>query len=101
MAGPVAVVVTPRAIDATGARFGIELDNHQVELTGDYASESILTVDGKAWTSPSWSGDKPGGHHRSGTLRFVPAGPAKGSVELRIGGLPAPVTVRWALPSAS
>lgn len=93
--GPVDVSVTPKAIDGSGARFKITLDNHQVNLTGDYAKASSLTVDGKPWTAARWSGDGPTGHHREGTLSFAAAGPVTGSVELRIGGLPKPVTLTW------
>lgn len=98
-AGPVEVSITPRQISASGARFGIELDNHAVELNGDYAKTSTLTVNGRAWPNATWSGAGPGGHHRSGTLTFAAAGPATGAAELRLGGLPAPVTVRWTLPA--
>lgn len=98
-AGPVEVRVTPRAIDAAGARFSVELDNHEIDLTGDYAAASTLTVGGKRWSSARWSGAGPGGHHRSGTLTFTSGGPAAGPVELRLGGLPSPVTLRWTLPT--
>lgn len=97
--GPVEVSVTPRGIDSSGARFRLQLDNHEIELTGDYARSSALTVGGKPWTDPRWSGGGPGGHHRSGTLTFAPGGPAAGAVELQLGGLPEPVTVRWTLPA--
>lgn len=98
-AGPVEVKVTPRAVSATGARFAIELDNHEIDLTGDYARASSLTVNGTAWTNARWAGDGPGGHHRSGTLSFDAAGPASGPVELRLGGLPTAVTLRWTMPA--
>lgn len=98
-AGPVEVRVTPRAIDATGARFSVVLDNHEVDLTGDYAAASTLTVGGAAWSGARWSGAGPGGHHRSGTLSFTAGGRATGPVELRLGGLPKPVTLRWTLPT--
>ena len=96
-AGPVEVRVTPRAIDAAGARFSVELDNHEIDLTGDYAAASALTVGGQAWSSARWSGAGPGGHHRSGTLMFTSGGPAAGQVELRLGGMPSPVTLRWTI----
>lgn len=98
-AGPVDVTVIPGVIDASGARFAIELDNHEIDLDGDYARTSTLSVGGRQWTSPRWSGDGPSGHHRSGTLSFASGGPAVGAVELRLGGLPAPVTLRWTLPN--
>ena len=98
-AGPVEVQVTPRAIDAAGAKFSVELDNHEIDLTGDYAAASTLTVGGRPWSSARWSGAGPGGHHRSGTLTFTSGGPATGAVELRLGGLPSPVTLRWTMPT--
>ena len=97
--GPVAVKVTPRGVDASGARFSVDLDNHAVDLTGDYAKTSTLTVAGNPWAGARWTGAGPGGHHRSGTLTFAAGGPASGAVELRLGGLPTPVTLRWTLPA--
>lgn len=92
------VSVVRRRIDVSGATFRVRLNNHQVNLTGDYAAASMLTVAGTAWTAPRWSGDGPGGHNREGTLSFTSAGRAAGPVALRLGGLPEPVTVRWTLP---
>jgi hypothetical protein len=97
--GPVEVGIIPRQLDAAGARFSVELNNHEIDLTGDYARTSTLTVAGKPWGEPRWAGDGPGGHHRSGTLTFAAGGPATGAVELSLGGLPEPVTVRWTLPA--
>lgn len=94
-AGPVGVSVTPTSLDGAGARFKIELDNHQVDLDGDYAATSQLTVGGSTWTSPRWSGDGPTGHHRGGTLSFVANGAPTGPVQLKLGGLPEPVTLTW------
>ena len=96
-AGPVAVSITPKRVDATGAAFAVELDNHSIDLDGNYATTSTLTVNGTAWTPARWSGDGPTGHHRSGTLTFTAVGAPAGVAELRLGGLPKPVTVRWTL----
>jgi hypothetical protein len=95
-AGPVEVQVTPDRIDAERAVFGVELDNHEVELTGDYTDGSTLTVAGLAWGEPTWTGDGPSGHHRTGTLTFPAAGEPTGRLVLRLAGLPAPVVLRWA-----
>ena len=95
--GPVNVSVTPITIDGTGARFAVELNNHEVDLKGDYATRSTLTVGRTAWSNPRWNGDGPGGHHRSGTLTFSAGGQAEGAVQLRLVGLPSPVTVHWNL----
>lgn len=96
MAGPVEVNVTPERLDEATAVFSVELDNHEVDLTGDYTKGSSLTVGGRAWDAPQWTGDGPGGHHRAGTLTFKSAGAPNGALVLRIAGLPSPVTVRWA-----
>ena len=60
------VSVVPRRIDVSGATFRVRLNNHQVNLTGDDAAASTLTVAGTAWTAPRWSGDGPGGHTARG-----------------------------------
>jgi hypothetical protein len=49
--------------------------------------------------SAALTGDPPGGHHRSGELRFAAQGEAAGPVTLSIGGFSEPVDVWW--PSAS
>ncbi len=67
----------------------------QVALDTDVAAAAELTVDSNTWTDPAWDGDGPGGHHRSGTLRFTASGPV--SATLTIGGLDQPVTARWTL----
>jgi hypothetical protein len=59
------VSVVRRRIDVSGATFRVRLNNHQVNLTGDDAAASTLTVAGTAWTAP-WSGDGPGGHTARG-----------------------------------
>ena len=103
-AGPVEVEVTPGRVDGGTAEFTITLDNHQVDLTGDYAGTSALTVAGTKWPAGRWTGAPPGGHHREGTLIFTsrngsPSGSAapSGELVLSLGGLPAPVTLRWTM----
>ena len=96
-AGPVEVVVTPKRLTRQGAVFAVDLNNHEMDLTGDYAKGSTLSVGGRSWGTPTWTGDAPGGHHRGGRLSFAAAGEPTGAAVLRIGGLPEPVTVRWVL----
>lgn len=96
-AGPVDVVVTPKRLTREGAVFTVDLNNHQMDLTGDYAKGSTLSVGGRSWGSPTWTGDGPGGHHRVGRLSFAAAGEPTGTAVLRIGGLPQPVTLSWAV----
>lgn len=94
-AGPVEVTVTPTRVDPAGARFAVELNNHAIDLDGDYAATSTLTVNGTRWSPAAWSGTGPGGHHRSGTLTFTATGAPTGTAQLRLGGLPAPVILTW------
>ena len=96
-AGEVEVKVEPERIDDTGAVFDITLDTHSVELATDLAREARLEVGTSTWKAVAWSGAGPSGHHREGTLRFDATGPAEGTARLVIGGLPAPVDLRWDL----
>mgnify|MGYP000445096937 CR=1 FL=1 len=96
-AGAVTVKIDPVRIDATGAEFKVAFDTHSVDLDLDVARNAILTVAGAPWTAATWSGDGPSGHHREGTVRFAPAGPAQGTAVLNLGGLPGPVTATWTL----
>lgn len=96
-AGEVTVEIDPRRVDERGAEFAVTFDTHTVELDLDVAANAKLTVGGVAWTNPTWAGDGPTGHHRSGVLRFTPAGPADGEIEIRISGLPEAVAARWTL----
>ena len=99
-AGPVTVRIQPRRVDSSGAEFTVTFDTHSLDLNTDVAARAHLTVGGSDWTSPSWSGDGPGGHHRSGTLRFAGTGPPTGTVTLHLSGLPAPVTASWSVPQS-
>lgn len=97
--GEIDVSITPIRLDATGAEFNIVFDTHAGSLDTDVAGNATLTVNTTRWTAPIWSGDGPGGHHRSGTLRFTAAGPATGTAELTISGLSAPANTSWQLPA--
>jgi hypothetical protein len=94
-AGSIEVTVTPRQLDAQGARFDVALDTHSGDLGIDLARSATLEVGGRQWPPARWSGDGPGGHHRSGTLEFPPGGSASGPVRLIISGLPSPVSAEW------
>ncbi len=96
-AGAVQVKITPTVLDASGAKFTIVLDTHSADLSLDLTTASQLDVDGTAWAIEGWSGDGPGGHHRSGQLQFTAKGPAQGTATLRISGLPEPVEATWEL----
>lgn len=95
--GGLEVTVTPTQLDDRGAAFTVVFDTHTGAPTVDVAANATLTLDGTAWTAPAWSGDGPGGHHRTGTLRFTPAGPARGTARLTIDGLDQPLEVTWQL----
>ena len=98
-AGAVTVKIDPTRLDAGGAEFDVSFDTHSVALDLDVAGSAALTVAGAPWAGATWSGDGPGGHHREGTLRFAPGGPAEGRAALSISGLPGPVTAAWTLGS--
>lgn len=98
-AGAVTVKIDPVRIDAGGAEFKVNFDTHSVALDLDVARSAALAVGGSQWAGAAWSGAGPGGHHREGTLRFDPGGPATGPAVLTITGLPAPVTATWSLGS--
>lgn len=67
--GPVSVTVQPSYLD--GWNFEITLSTHSVELTEDMTSATSLFDDlGNEFSPLNWQGDPPGGHHRSGILRF-------------------------------
>ena len=95
--GAVEVKITPIQLDAAGAAFAIVLDTHSVDLSLDLAAAATLDVDGTEWTVEGWDGSGSGGHHRQGTLRFTPQGPASGTARLTISGLPEPVETAWNL----
>ena len=87
--GGVRVVVTPKAVAATSPwEFDVVMDTHTKPLDADLTKDAVLVDDGGRKYAPlSWQGDKPGGHHRKGVLRFAaPAAPIK-SFELQIQGL--------------
>ena len=96
-AGAVSVRVAPRQLDEDGAVFVVSMDTHEVELDADLTATATLTVDGRTWSSPQWSGDGAGGHHREGELRFEGSAPARGEVVLALGGFPEPVRLTWQL----
>jgi hypothetical protein len=96
--GGLEVIVTPTRLDTTGAEFTVVFDTHTGAPEIDVAARSALVVDGSPWATPTWSGDGLGGHHRSGTLRFVAMGPARGVAQLTISGLDSPLQAIWNLP---
>lgn len=72
----VTVSVTPQAI-AAGAKtwnFDVVLNTHSQDLSDDLSKTTVLVDDrGAEYRPVAWEGAGPGGHHRSGVLKF-PAG---------------------------
>lgn len=71
--GEVQVSVTPLALKlGFPASFDVAFETHSIDLT--FYVEQIATLSDETGTSyvPHWEGSPPGGHHRSGTLRFTP-----------------------------
>jgi hypothetical protein len=101
-AGGVTVAVTPANLVA-GAKtwdFSIVLDTHSQELSDDLAQSAVLVDDrGNEFKALAWDGAAPGGHHRSGVLRFKAIEPRPQALELRISrpGEAKARTFRWRL----
>ena len=100
--GGVTVTVTPRNV-AVGAKawdFGVSMNTHSQELSDDLAMSAALVDDkGREYRPIRWEGAKPGGHHRSGVLKFAPIDPLPQSLELRLQrpGEKTPRVFRWPL----
>lgn len=100
--GGVQVKVTPKNITVPAETwdFEVALNTHSVALDQDLARTTVLVdAQGKQYLPIAWEGDPPGGHHRSGVLRFKPLAVLPSSLELRIksvGGVDARV-FHWQL----
>ena len=99
----VTVAVTPADL-AAGAKtwdFSIVFDTHSQDLSDDIVQSAVLMDDRRnEFRALSWDGAGPGGHHRSGVLKFKPVEPQPQALELRINrpGEGKPRTFRWRLP---
>ena len=85
--GPVSVAVTPRSLEEGSSSwdFDITLNTHSEDLSNDLVAVSELVIEGgKSYKPISWEGSPPGGHHRSGVLKFDPISPKPKSIELKI-----------------
>ncbi len=89
--GEVIVEVTPKKIEAGIFEFEISMNTHSVALDEDMVAISKLIDDrGDEYSATAWEGDGPGGHHRSGLLKFESATSKPKSIKLiidRIGGV--------------
>jgi len=71
-AGRVVVDVTPLTLSGDIWEFGMALNTHSVNLDFDVTKVSVLRCDqGQEYTPTVWEGPGPGGHHRSGVLKFA------------------------------
>lgn len=86
-ANGVTVAVTPVNL-AAGAKtwdFTVVLDTHTQDLSDDLVKSAVLLDDkGNQFKALAWEGDAPGGHHRSGVLKFNPVALSPQALELRI-----------------
>ena len=101
-AAGVTVSVTPKVV-APGAaawEFSVTLNTHSQDLGDDLVKSSVLVDSRGARHVPvAWEGSPPGGHHRSGVLRFKGLGAQADAIELQIrrANEAAPRSFRWKL----
>lgn len=71
-AGQVVIDVTPRTFGQDAWDFEVALNTHSVSLNFDLTTVSVLRCDqGQEYAPVAWEGSGPGGHHRSGVLKFA------------------------------
>ena len=101
-ANGVTVAVTPGNLER-GLKnwdFSVVLDTHTQDLSDDLVASAILADDrGNQFKPLAWDGAPPGGHHRSGVLKFGAIDPQPAALELRITrpGEAKARTFRWRL----
>jgi len=101
-AAGVTVRVTPKDVSPGAAvwTFAVVLDTHSQDLRDDLAKiAALVDAGGKRHAPLGWEGAPPGGHHRSGVLRFRGLGAQAGALELQVQrpGEQAPRVFRWQL----
>jgi len=89
--GRVMVEVTPlEVLPGQPWRFEVQLNTHSVALGHDIAASTVLlAADGTELPPLQWTGDGPGGHHRSGVLVFAAPDPAPETIILKMRGVAA------------
>jgi len=83
----VSVAVTPKdvALGAATWEFSIALNTHSQNLSDDLVKTAVLIDSQGGRHAPTgWEGSPPGGHHRSGILRFKGLGAQADAIELQI-----------------
>jgi hypothetical protein len=86
----VSVDVTPINLGTGSATldFEVAFNTHSVNLSFDPAAISVLRDSaGREYPAVAWEGSGPGGHHRSGVLRFPPPEQATKFIEVVIRGV--------------
>lgn len=87
--GMVEVTVTPKDLSPSSPSwdFDVILTNHSGSLDQDLTKSAVLIDDkGNKFVPTAWEGDPPGGHHRSGVLKFMPITIKPQFVKLEISG---------------
>ena len=85
----VTVTVTPTLVSEESEewKFNVVMDTHSVELDQDMTKYAVLVDDkGKEYVPIKWDGPV-GGHHREGTLSFVPIAPYPQWLIMKIKGI--------------
>ncbi|MFB0534985.1 MAG: hypothetical protein ACETWR_08385 [Anaerolineae bacterium] len=103
-AGRVVIDVQPQKLDDDQEtwEFAVALNTHSVNLDFDMTEVSALRCDqDQEYTPTVWEGPGPGGHHRSGVLKFAALDHSTSFVEIVIRDVAeVPERVfRWDLPS--
>jgi len=103
-AGRVVIDVQPLKLDDDQEtwEFAVALNTHSVNLAFDMTEVSVLRCDqGQEYTPTVWEGPAPGGHHRSGVLKFAALDHSTSFVEIVIRDVAeVPERVfRWDVPS--
>jgi hypothetical protein len=84
-AGQVSIDVTPLTLGDDVWEFEVALNTHSVNLDFDVTKVSALRCDqGREYLPVAWDGSGPGGHHRSGVLKFTALDHPTSSVEIVI-----------------
>jgi len=101
-AGGVSVSVTPKVVSPNAAawEFSVALNTHTQDLSDDLMKNAVLVdAQGGRHSPIAWEGAPPGGHHRSGILRFKGLCAQAEAIELQIQrtGEAAPRSFRWKL----
>lgn len=84
--GIIEVTATPKDLSSSSSwDFEVILTTHSGSLDQDLTKSAVLIDDkGNRFVPTAWEGDPPGGHHRSGVLKFKPIAPTPQFVKLEI-----------------